>query len=108
MEPQVKYRIVYEKAPRNYCAYSPDLLGCITTGRTLDETRIHMREAIAIHLEESRKSGAKVPPDPTGYVEILDFEPEKRQRRRPKPRPKPRPTRRTAKTRPTPARARTA
>ena len=79
----MRYRIVYEKAPHNYCAYSPDLLGCVATGDTLDECRILMREAIALHLELSRKYGDPVPPDPTGYTEILDFEPEPR-RARPK------------------------
>ena len=80
----MRYRIVYEKAPHNYCAYSPDLPGCIATGDTLDECRILMREAIALHLELSRKHGDPVPPDPTGYAETLDFEPERPRRARPK------------------------
>lgn len=71
----MRYRIVYERASRNYAAYSPDLPGCVATGATLDECRILMREAIALHLEHSRKYGDPVPPDPTGYVETLDFEP---------------------------------
>lgn len=79
----MRYRIVYEKAPRNYSAYSPDLPGCVATGATLNECRVLMREAIALHLELSRKSGDPVPRDPTGYVEILDFEPERPRRRRP-------------------------
>lgn len=76
----MRYRIVYERAPRNYSAYSPELPGCVATSKTLDECRIRMREAIELHLELSRKYGDPVPPDPTGYVETLDFEPERLRR----------------------------
>lgn len=80
----MRYRIIYEKAPENYGCYSPDLPGCVALGDTLDECRILMREAIALHLEFSREHGDPVPPDPTGYTEILDFEPERPRRARPK------------------------
>lgn len=76
----MRYRIFYERASQNYGAYSPDLLGCVATGDSLDECRISMREAIKLHLELSRKYGDPVPPDPTAYTEILDFEPERRRR----------------------------
>ena len=56
-----------------------------------------MREAIALHLELSRKHGDKVPADPTGYIEILDFEPEEHRRVRSKPGRQPQRTR-TART----------
>ena len=36
----MRYRIVYEKAQRNYSAYSPDLLGCVATGDTLDPAEL--------------------------------------------------------------------
>ena len=76
----MRYRIVYEWAPYNYGAYSPDLPGCVAVGDTLDECRTSMREAIKLHLAHSRKYGDPVPPDPTGYVETLDFEPQLRRR----------------------------
>lgn len=83
----MRYRIIYEKAPENYGCYSPDLPGCVALGDTLDECRILMREAIALHLEFSRKHGDPVPPDPTGYTEILDFEPQRRRRGGVRPKP---------------------
>lgn len=82
----MRYRIIYEKAPENYGCYSPDLPGCVALGDTLDECRVLMREAIALHLELSRARGEPVPPDPTGYTEILDFEPERARRRAATPR----------------------
>jgi hypothetical protein len=39
------YAVVYEKAAANWAAYVPDLLGCITTGATLEETKRNIREA---------------------------------------------------------------
>ena len=45
------YRVVYEQAPRNWAAYSPDLPGCVSTGRTRQEVERNMREAIAFHLD---------------------------------------------------------
>ena len=32
-----KYLVILEKANDNYSAYSPDIAGCIATGRTRDE-----------------------------------------------------------------------
>ena len=49
---QHKFVIVIEKAEKNYSAYSPDLPGCIATGKTAEETEENMREAIEMHLRE--------------------------------------------------------
>lgn len=72
---EVRYRIHYERTPTNYGAWSPDLWGCVAVGDTLEECRISMREAIVMHLAGLAEDG-DVRPQPTGYLEILDFEPE--------------------------------
>ena len=46
-----RFLVVIEKAGRNYSAYSPDLPGCIATGRTHEETAINMHEAIEMHVQ---------------------------------------------------------
>jgi predicted RNase H-like HicB family nuclease len=46
------YLVVIESGKRNFSAYSPDVPGCVTTGRTVDETLKHMREALTFHLED--------------------------------------------------------
>lgn len=46
-----RFLVVIERTENNYSAYSPDLPGCIATGRTLDEVRQAMREAIALHIQ---------------------------------------------------------
>jgi len=41
------YIVVLEDAGANYCAYIPDLPGCVSTGTTIEETVAHIREAMA-------------------------------------------------------------
>ncbi|MBI2681983.1 MAG: type II toxin-antitoxin system HicB family antitoxin [Acidobacteriales bacterium] len=57
----MKYVVIYEKGPRNFSAYVPDLPGCVATGKTLVETERLMREAIELHIESLREHGEKVP-----------------------------------------------
>lgn len=45
-----RFLVVIEKVGRNYSAYSPDLPGCIATGRTPDETEKRMHEAVQLHV----------------------------------------------------------
>lgn len=46
------YLIVIESGKRNYSAFSPDVLGCVTAGGTLEETLKNMREALQLHLSD--------------------------------------------------------
>ena len=68
----VKYAVIFEQAGANWAAYVPDLPGCMTTGRTLEETRSNIREAIQGHLETLRQFGDPVPEPSSlaGEVEI--------------------------------------
>jgi predicted RNase H-like HicB family nuclease len=49
-----KYAVIFEQAEHNWAAYVPDLPGCITTGKTLEETEQNIREAIQGHLRTLR------------------------------------------------------
>ena len=68
----VKYAVIYERAHNNWAAYVPDLPGCMTTGKTLDETKANMREAIKGHLDTLREFGRAIPEpaSPAGEVEV--------------------------------------
>ncbi len=57
----MKYLIILEPTNTGYSAYSPDIPGCITTGRTREETEKNMREAIEFHLEGMRAEGLELP-----------------------------------------------
>ena len=67
-----KYAIVIERAENNLSAYVPDLPGCITTGRTVEEIERNIREAIELHLEGLREDGEPIPEPHTAvtYVEL--------------------------------------
>jgi predicted RNase H-like HicB family nuclease len=51
-------------------AYFPDLPGCGTTGRTLEELRRNAREALDAHIGALRSTGQPVP-RPTVAVEEI-------------------------------------
>jgi predicted RNase H-like HicB family nuclease len=66
-----KYAVVIEKTATGYSAYVPDLPGCITTGKTRDETERLVREAIEFHIEGMRLHGEAVP-EPTTTTEYVE------------------------------------
>jgi predicted RNase H-like HicB family nuclease len=67
-----KYVILIEKARKGFSAYSPDLPGCVATGRTRQLAERRMRDALAFHVEGLRDAGEPVPPPTTtaSYVEV--------------------------------------
>jgi predicted RNase H-like HicB family nuclease len=68
----VKYAVIFERAKSDWAAYVPDLPGCLTTGRTLDETKHNIRGAIQGHLDTLREFGDPIPEPASlaGEVEI--------------------------------------
>jgi predicted RNase H-like HicB family nuclease len=62
-----EYIVVYEHTDHNWAAYSPDVPGCASTGRTREEVERNFREALACHLEGLRLAGWPVP-EPTSEV----------------------------------------
>ena len=67
----MRYAVVIERADDNFSAYVPDLPGCITTGKTVQETLRNMKEALTGHIETLAENGEPVP-DPTVLVDYLD------------------------------------
>jgi predicted RNase H-like HicB family nuclease len=68
----MKYAVVIESGRKNYSAYVPDLPGCVSTGRTLEEVERNIKEAIEFHLEGLREDGEPVPP-PSTLCEYVDL-----------------------------------
>lgn len=68
----MKYLIVIEESGTGFPAYSPDLPGCVSTGRTVEETERNMREAIEFHIEGLRAEGYEIPKpvSRSSYVEV--------------------------------------
>ncbi|MXY79539.1 MAG: hypothetical protein F4Y94_07610 [Chloroflexi bacterium] len=67
------YAVVFEQSPNNYCAYVPDLPGCVSTGKTLDEMRAMIREAIAFHIEGMVEHGEAFPEPRMSLAEAADY-----------------------------------
>jgi predicted RNase H-like HicB family nuclease len=67
-----KYLVIIEKTETGYSAYSPDIPGCVSTGRTKQELKRNMREAIEFHLEGLRLEGEHlpIPQSSSAYVPI--------------------------------------
>ena len=56
-----RYLIIIEKTNRNYPAYSPDVPGCIATGKTRAQTTERMHEAITLHIQRLKEDGETIP-----------------------------------------------
>ena len=69
-----KYAVIFEQAKNNWAAYVPDLPGCITTGKTLEETESNIREAIEGHLRTLSEFGEQVP-QPTSLAKEIEITP---------------------------------
>jgi predicted RNase H-like HicB family nuclease len=57
------FEIVIEKEAEDegYFAYSPTLPGCFSNGRTIEETKLNIRDAIRQHIEALLEHGEPVP-----------------------------------------------
>lgn len=67
----MRYAVVIERAATNYSAYVPDLPGCVSTGRTVEEVKRNIQEAVELHLQGMREDGEPIPQPTTlsDYVE---------------------------------------
>jgi predicted RNase H-like HicB family nuclease len=70
-----RYLIVIEKSETGFSSYSPDVLGCIATGKTLDQTITNMKSALAFHLRGLLEDGEEIP-KPRGVKSYIDAEKE--------------------------------
>ncbi|GBE54760.1 hypothetical protein BMS3Bbin15_00921 [archaeon BMS3Bbin15] len=66
-----KYVVIVEKTENNYSAYSPDLPGCIATGKTVEGTIKRMKEAIEFHIEGLKIEGLNIP-EPSSTVATVE------------------------------------
>lgn len=53
--------IISRTGPDTYCAYSPDVPGCVATGNSPGELGKEFHELLTLHLKHLRESGGEVP-----------------------------------------------
>ncbi len=65
----MKYRVVITKGEDGwYVVECPSLPGCISQGKTREEAKENIQEAIELYLESMRKHNEKAPPQ---YEEVV-------------------------------------
>ena len=68
----MEYLVVLEKAEKNWAAYSPDVPGCVATGRTPEQTMKRYEKALRMHLQGLREDGLPLP-EPTATAMTVDL-----------------------------------
>ena len=67
-----RYLVIIEKTATGFSAYSPDLPGCVATGRTRQEVEREMHDAIEFHIEGLRLAGEPVP-EPCSHASYCEI-----------------------------------
>lgn len=68
------YLVVIGRTPTGYSAHCPDVLGCATVGKTVEEVVANMRRALELHFEGMVEDGDPIP-KPGGvdsYREVMN------------------------------------
>lgn len=65
-----RFLVVIEKTESNYSAYSPDLPGCVATGKSREDVETNMYEAIRLHLDGLREDNVEIPKN-ASFAEIM-------------------------------------
>jgi antitoxin HicB len=71
MEQVEGYTVVYRQAEDVILAEVPAIPGCFSDGRTLEEARERVRDAILNFLEDLKESGESIPPDVLHVERVL-------------------------------------
>ena len=66
------FLIVIEKANGNFSAYSPDLPGCVATGKTRAQLTRNMHEALEVHVHGLVEDKLPIP-KPRSSAEYVAF-----------------------------------
>jgi len=55
------YLIVIGKTPTGYSAHCPDVLGCASVGKTIEQVTANMKKALEFHFEGMAEDGEPIP-----------------------------------------------
>ena len=70
---KLTYAVVFEQTPNNYCAYIPDLPGCVSAHKTWDGIQEMIKEAMEFHIEGLQLYGDPVPLPQMSVAEALEY-----------------------------------
>ncbi len=63
--------VTVELADNNYAAYIEQLPGCVSTGKTFDELKSNIEEAVEFHLDGMREDSEEIPVEFSGKYELV-------------------------------------
>lgn len=66
----VRYLIIIEKAQGNYSAFSPDVPGCVATGKSRAAAERNMKKAIEMHIRGLKRDNQPLP-EPRSFAEYV-------------------------------------
>jgi len=68
----MKYLVIIEQSETGYSAFSPDLPGCVATGKSKEDVERNMTDAITFHVDGMHREGLAVPHPHTfsTYLEV--------------------------------------
>ena len=67
------YAVVFEKAPNNWGAYTPDVPGCVSVGDTWEEMLEMIDEALTAHIELMLEYGEPLPEPKMSIDEAIQY-----------------------------------
>lgn len=59
--------IIQEEDAKGFYVVVPALPGCFSQGKTIEEAKKNILQAICLHIKELKKSGEKIPQDVVAY-----------------------------------------
>lgn len=65
------FAVVIEENDHNFCAYVPDLPGCVATAPTRDQVIEEIRSAIAFHLDGMAADAQALPAARSSVTTVL-------------------------------------
>ena len=65
----MRYIVFIRRTSTGYSVDVPDLPGCVSTGKTIEEAREMIAEAIEVHIEVTRDAGEPIP-QPSASIEF--------------------------------------
>ena len=70
---RLRYAVVFEKTPNNWCAYAPDVSGCVSVGGSWVEMLEMMDEALTFHMEGTLEDGDPLPEPKMSIEEAIAY-----------------------------------
>jgi predicted RNase H-like HicB family nuclease len=69
-----RYLVVIEKGENSYGAYAPDVPGCVSVSKTIEETLRNFQEAIEFHFESMIRDGDPIPESAHVEAHLVEVE----------------------------------